>query len=383
MTWAYLLFGRGRFWDARPHLPCSDDPATWPRAAIIVPARDEASLLPRTLPSLLAQDYPGHAHVVVVDDQSSDGTGELARAIAASRSGRGLGLAVVEGRPRPPGWAGKPWALAQGVDHAMGAAQPPEWLLFTDADIAHPPGSLRRLVAAALGGGTVGVSLMARLSTATAWERLTMPAFVYFFAQIYPFKWVNDPMKGTAAAAGGCLLVQTDALRQAGGVAAIAGATIDDVALAKALKSAGYDIWLTLAGNGGPEQPPRVESLRSYPQLAEIWEMVARNAYTQLGYSKAMLAGTVAALSSIYLAPPALAAAGVASRKPAVALAGLGAWTAMAASYLPIARYYGASPATAIALPFTAGLYMAMTVDSARRHIAGKSNWRGRPLTAT
>jgi hopene-associated glycosyltransferase HpnB len=388
LTWAYLLGGRGRYWVPQPFLPGPKagarpvEPVNWPRAAIVVPARDEAALLPQTLPSLLAQDYPGHAHVVLVDDRSSDRTAELARSLAATKKGRCLGLAVLEGRPPPAGWAGKTWAMAQGVEHAMAAPEPPDWLLFTDADIYLSPGSLRRLVASALASSKAAVSLMARLSTRTAWERLLMPAFVYFFAQIYPFEWVNDPARETAAAAGGCLLVNTEALAEAGGMAAVAGAAIDDVALAKALSAAGYDLWLGLAGDGSPEQAPLVESLRRYPRLSDIWEMVARNAYTQLQQNPWALAGTVAALCSIYLAPPALGLAGVAARRPGTALAGLAAWTAMAASYLPTARYYRASPATAIALPFTAALYAGMTIDSARRHRKGASQWKGRALPA-
>ena len=393
-AWAYLLLGRGRYWQpltslpapqsqTRPRGPCGPgarrsperqperqparQPERWPRVAIVVPARNEAALLPHTLPTLLSQSYPGPAQVVLVDDQSSDGTAELARSLARQGGGRGLGLAVVEGEHRPPGWAGKPWAMAQGWAHALQAPEPPEWVLFTDADIAHPPESLRQLVLSALGSGKAAVSVMARLPTGTRWERLTLPAFVYFFTQIYPFRWVNDPGRETAAAAGGCLLVEADALAQAGGMGAIAGATIDDVAIAKALKASGYDIWLTLAGDGSPGQAPNVESARRYPALAGIWDMVARNAYTQLGYNPWALAGALTGLSALYLVPPLLVAVGLTAHKRATALAGLAAWAAMAASYLPTVRYYRAPPAGALALPFTCSLYMAMTLDSARR----------------
>jgi hopene-associated glycosyltransferase HpnB len=349
--------------------------------AIVVPARDEADLLPHTLPTLLAQDYPGPALVVLVDDRSTDGTADQARALADAAPSAKLDLRVVAGQPRPPGWAGKPWAMAQGAAAALGTTPRPEWLLFTDADIAHPPSSLRRLVEAASDDARSAVSLMARLSTDGIWERLLMPAFVYFFAQIYPFRWVNDRERGTAAAAGGCLLVEVRALAEAGGIGAIATSTIDDVALARAVKGAGFDIWLGLAGEGGADDAPRVESLRRYPRLAGIWEMVARNAYTQLHYNPAFLAGTVAGLGALYLSPPLLAATGLATHRPALATAGVAAWTAMTATYLPIVRYYGAPPASALALPFTAFLYAAMTVSSARRHRKGTSAWKGRPTT--
>jgi hopene-associated glycosyltransferase HpnB len=314
-----------------------------------------------------------------VDDMSTDGTASRARALAEAAPSPKLELRVVTGQARPTGWAGKPWAMAQGAEAAMEEVPRPEWLLFTDADIAHPSSSLRQLVEAASQDARSAVSLMARLSTASGWERLLMPAFVYFFAQIYPFNWVNDRQRRTAAAAGGCLLVETRALAEAGGVEAIATSTIDDVALAKAVKGAGFDIWLGLAGQGSPADAPRVESLRRYPRLGGIWEMVARNAYTQLRHNPAALAGTVAGLGALYLSPPLLAATGLATRRPALAAAGVAAWTAMTMTYLPIVRYYGAPPASALALPFTASLYAAMTVSSARRYKKGASAWKGRP----
>jgi hopene-associated glycosyltransferase HpnB len=373
--WASLLLARGRYWSTGTGLPpVQATPARWPAVAVIVPARDEAALLPQTLPSLLTQDYPGELRVVLVDDMSADGTADVARTISTRCR---VPLSVVDGAPRPPGWAGKPWAMAQGTQHALAQSPQPEWLLFTDADIRHPRSSLRQLVAAALAGRKEAVSLMARLHTSTPWEGLLLPAFVYFFAQIYPFSWVNDGRRRTAAAAGGCILVRTEALMAAGGPQVVAGSTIDDVALAKALKRSGQAIWLGLAGGPGA---PDVTSLRSYACLGDIWEMVTRNAYTQLRHNPAVLAGTVAALCSTYLAPPLIGIWGLARRRPRLALAGLGGWAAMTASYLPTARYYRAPPATALALPLTAGLYAAMTVDSARRHYRGSAAWKGRPL---
>lgn len=399
-VWAYLLTGRGRYWSTSVHLPPprgarqgaggpqgARPEEVWPDVAVVVPARDEALLLPETLPSLLAQDYPGHAWVVLVDDESTDGTASLAREIAAAGNGKGLGLSIVAGTERPPGWAGKPWAMAQGAAAALAAPRPAEWLLFTDADIYHPPSSLRELVAAALEGGRQGVSLMARLSARSGWERLMMPAFVYFFAQIYPFAWVNDVSRPTAAAAGGCMLVEVRALDRAGGVDAVAGRTIDDVALAKALKRSGSDIWLGLAGREGPGRCQvagagvDVESRRRYPAFGDVWEMVARNAYTQLGHSPIALAGTVGGLCSIYLAPPVLAVAGLAAKRRGLALAGLAAWSAMTATYLPVVRYYRLPPRAALALPFTAALYTAMTISSAwRYHVGGGAAWKGRGI---
>jgi hopene-associated glycosyltransferase HpnB len=376
VTWSYLGACRGRYWEVLDSLPAAPEPSSWPCACIVVPARNEAALLPHTLPTLLGQDYPGKASVVLVDDESTDATADIARAMAGHG---GLELKVVTGTARPRGWAGKPWALAQGVEHAMSGPEPPEWLLFTDADIAHPSNCLRRLVAAATGADKAAVSLMARLCTQTFWERLAMPAFVYFFAQIYPYSWVNDPSRRTAAAAGGCLLVRADSLRAAGGLERVRAATIDDIAIAKAVKSTGYDIWLGAAGDGTASKAPAVRSLRSWPGLAGVWDMVARNAYTQLGRKPAALAGALGGLFCAYLAPPLLASTGVALRRPRLALAGLAAWTTMAATYLPTIRYYRLRPAAALAMPFTALLYAGMTLASARRHYKGTSTWKGRP----
>lgn len=395
VVWAYLALARGRFWSTSGKLPKqggngdhgpaaaqestagNDRPRScqWPTVAIVVPARDEAAVLPVTLPSLLAQEYPGNAWVVLVDDQSSDGTGSLARQIAVGGAGTGLGLDVVTGQPRPPGWAGKPWAMNQGALRAARAARAPEWLLFTDADIVHPPSSLHDLLAAALDGEKDLVSLMARLSTASTWDRLLMPAFVYFFAQLYPFEWVSSDRHRTAAAAGGCLLANVAAMERARCMDAIASSTIDDVTFAKAMKRSGSRIWLGLAGSGGA---PLVKSVRTYGSLGSIWSMVARSAYTQLGHNPVALAATVAAMTTTYLAPPVLTAAGLVTGNRSMALAGGAAWATMTATYLPMTRHYGGPARRAAYLPLAAALYTAMTLSSARSHYRGGVTWKGR-----
>ena len=387
--WAYLLAGRGRWWAPPSRLPGDDqqrgpgqgeraqdeqDDSRWPAVAVIVPARNEAGMLPATFPALLAQDYPGPLQVVVVDDRSDDGTGLTARRLASSQpAGR---CTVIDGRPLPPGWEGKPWAMAQGWQEATKATPSPEWALFTDADIHHPSSSVRRLVSAARSDGRQALSLMARLSVQSGWERLAMPAFVYFFAQIYPFPWVNDWAKRTAAAAGGCLLAEAEALSRAGSLETIKGSIIDDVALARALKASGARLWLGLAGDGSPGTAPEVRSLRRYSHLRDIWHMVARSAYTQLRNSPMALAGAVTGLGAVYLSPPVMAVTGLRSGRRHLVGAGLLAWLAMAVTYLPVARYYRVGRWTAAALPFTAALYTAMTVDSARLHRQGRWSWR-------
>jgi hopene-associated glycosyltransferase HpnB len=354
-----------------------------------VPARDEAEILPAALPTLLAQDYPGSFAVTLVDDGSSDGTGELATRLG---DGAGRPVRVVRGAPLPSGWAGKTWAMAQGLEairdddargshatHRSGPA-PADYILFTDADIAWRPHALHDLVTAAETDDRDLVSQMALLRTETGWERAVVPAFVYFFAQLYPFRRVNRPGSRTAAAAGGCMLVRRRALDDAGGLAPIRGALIDDIALGQLLKRppARGRCWLGLTTD--------VRSVRPYRGLTELWNMVARSAYTQLRYSPLLLAGTILGLAWLYVVPPAGAIAGLAGltgrdgAAPVLcAAAGLAGWTLMAASFVPMLQLYGLSPLRAPALPLIAVMYAAMTADSARRHYAGRGGaWKGR-----
>lgn len=366
-AWGFLLLGQGFFWRTDQRLPPREAPSPWPSVAVVVPARDEAEMLPISLPSLLAQDYPGRAEIFLVDDSSTDGTGALARELA-DRFG-GLPLTVVSPPEPEPGWTGKLWALRHGIELAR--EERPDYLLLTDADIAHEPDSLRELVAAARTNGLDLVSQMARLRVATAWERLIVPAFVYFFAQLYPFRRVNKPGARTAAAAGGCVLLRTETAERARIPDSIRQAVIDDVSMARAVRGAGGRIWLGLA--------ERVDSVRPYPALSDLWRMVARSAYAQLLHSPLLLAGTVAGLAVVYLAPPAGVYAGLSGGDTPAGLLGGAAWAVMAGTYVPVLRYYRQSLWLAPLLPFTALLYLLMTVDSAVRHYRGRgAAWKGR-----
>ncbi|WP_406195859.1 glycosyltransferase [Kitasatospora sp. NBC_01560] len=365
LVWLWLACCHGMFWRTDVRLPPRRPPARWPQVAVVVPARDEAEVLPVSLPSLLAQKYPGRARVILVDDHSADGSGELAAALAAPG---GPGLTVTTPPPLPAGWTGKLWALRHGVELA---GPDPEYLLLTDADIAHGPDSLAELVAAAESNRLDLVSQMARLRVETGWERLIVPAFVYFFAQLYPFRRSNRPGARTAAAAGGCSLVRRDTLERIGGVAAIRGAVIDDVSLARLVKAGGGRTWLGLA--------EQVDSVRPYPRLAELWRMVSRSAYAQLRHSVPLLAGTVAGLALVYLVPPVATLAGLAAGRWTVAAAGGAAWALMTGTFLPMLRYYRQPAPAALLLPFTAALYLLMTVDSAVQHWRGRgAAWKGR-----
>ena len=384
-AWVYLVIAHGGFWLTGQRLPpagLGDDAPDggWPAVAAVVPARNEAESLPGTLPTLLGQDYPGEFRVFLVDDNSDDGTGGIAAGLGEKAAVDGAApLTVVQGQPRPEGWAGKVWAMSQGFAAATSAGPGPEYVLFTDADIAWGPHALRDLVRGAEGDDRVLVSQMALLRAETRWEQVIVPAFVYFFAQLYPFRKVSDPRSRTAGAAGGCMLVRRAALEGAGGLEMIKGALIDDVALGTLLKRNGGRTWLGLTTD--------VRSARPYPDLASLWHMVARSAYVQLRYNPLLLAGTLLGLLVLYVAPPAGAIAGLvglaagdgASASGLTAFAGLAGWALMTISYLPMLRYYGLSPLRAPALPLIAALYAAMTADSARRHYCGRAvSWRGR-----
>ncbi|MGA5583411.1 glycosyltransferase [Streptomyces thermodiastaticus] len=369
LAWLWLLLGQGFFWRTDVRLPPGrdPDPGDWPAVCVVVPARDEAAVLGESLPSLLAQDYPGRAEIVLIDDNSSDGTGELARDLA--RRHGGLPLTVDAPGEPPAGWTGKLWAVRHGVELAR--TRRPEYLLLTDADIAHAPDSLRRLVAAARAGGYDMVSQMARLRVESLWERLVVPAFVYFFAQLYPFRWIGRRGGRTAAAAGGCVLLRAETAERARIPEAIRHAVIDDVALARTVKRGGGHIWLGLAD--------RVDSVRPYPRLHDLWRMVSRSAYAQLRHNPLLLLGTVAGLALVYLMPPVALVAGAAAGSPATAAAGGAAWLVMIATYVPMLRYYRQPLWLAPLLPFTALLYLLMTVDSAVQHYRGRgAAWKGR-----
>ena len=340
----------------------------------IVPARDEAQLLPETLPAVLEQRYDGELRVVLVDDASSDGTAEVAREVAA-RSAGGRALQVIAGAATPQGWAGKVWALAQGVDAATGA----DWLFLTDADIAHGPEVLGRLVAIGEADDRDVVSVMAELSVETRWEQLLVPAFVYFFQMLYPFRRVSAPGP-TAAAAGGCMLVRAESLAASGGLAAMRQALIDDIALATQIARCGGRLWLGFSAD--------VRSIRRYPRLQDLWQMVARSAYTELGHSPVRLVGALAGLALLFAVPPialglglGLAATSSDERRPAAAavLAGGATWLLQAATYAPTVRMYRLHPAWSLALPAAGVLYGAMTASSALAHARGSGvAWKER-----
>ncbi len=375
--WVGLLGWRGQFWQADQQLEVVARELDWPLVCAVIPARNEAALLPATLRSLLQQDYPGSLSAILVEDQSTDDTANVARKVAQALD-KDSQLDVILGEPLPPGWSGKLWALEQGVRHAQKLTPPPEYLLLTDADIEHDEANLRQLVTKAKSEDLDLVSLMVRLRCESFWEQLLIPAFVFYFQKLYPFRWVNDPTNSTAAAAGGCILIRNQALNSIGGIEIIHQTLIDDCALAQAVKSNTHlehpvtgRIWLGLGS--------LTRSLRPYPSLASIWDMVSRTAFTQLNYSPWLLLGTLFGMTWIYLVPPMGTVLGILTGNWLLAIAGLAGWFLMTWAYLPTIRFYKCSPLFALCLPGISLLYTLMTLDSAWRHWQGRGGaWKGR-----
>lgn len=360
--WTYLLLFRGRFWLVRDESAPVGEAAP-ASVAVIIPARNEAAVIARTVLSILGQEYSGAVQLIVIDDHSQDDTAAVAAAAAAS-IGVSNRLTTVSADPLPPGWTGKLWALSQGLKIARDLQ--PDYFLFTDADIAHASDSIRALVSRAERDHLDLVSYMVRLSTSNTAEKWLIPAFVFFFLKLYPPAWIRDPHATTAGAAGGCILIRPSALERIGSIEAIRGEIIDDCALARRVKRGG-PIWMGLT--------PSTRSTREYSGCREIRCMIARTAYTQLNHSAGVLLGTVIGMMMIYIAPVTLLFTGN------LLAAGIGflAYVFMMAAYLPMLRFYGRSAFWAPLLPAAALFYVFATVESAAQFHRGTGGaWKGR-----
>ncbi|MDZ8108336.1 MAG: glycosyltransferase [Nostoc sp. DedQUE12a] len=394
--WLGLLCFWGQFWRLDQQLEVETLYTTSLQSVVcaVVPARNEAELIPISLRSLLLQDYPGSLDVFLVDDRSTDGTANFAEGVAYAL-GKSEQLHIISGEPLPPGWSGKLWAVEQGINSA--SLLTPDYYFLTDADIQHDVSNLRRLVAKAEQENLDLVSVMVRLRCESFWEKLLIPAFVFFFQKLYPFRWVNNPKNPTAAAAGGSILIRKEALERIGGIQVIRQALIDDCALAGAVKRGTGDWGLgtrkefSQSPIPNPQSPitsqgriwlglsTLTRSLRPYNSLATIWDMVARTAYTQLNYSPLFLLGTLVGMSLIYLVPPIGVILGVVLGNWEILFTGLFAWLLMTLAYYPTIRLYKCSFWLAFSLPAIAFLYTLMTLDSALRHWQGRGgNWKGR-----
>lgn len=360
-TWIYLTFFRGRFWRLSNHTIVHG--ATAPSVVVVVPARNEAAVIAESVASILGQQYAGQIRLIIVDDNSSDQTSEIAMGVSRRTEAEDR-VHLVSAPPLPAGWTGKLWALSGGLQEARKFQS--EYVLLTDADIAHSPDNISGLVARAQDGQFDMVSLMVKLHCQTFAERALLPAFVFFFFMLYPPAWIEHAHRRTAAAAGGCILIRSRLLDAIGGIESIRGELIDDCALAQRVKAVGGRVWLGVT--------TQTRSLRKYESWREIEHMISRTAFTQLRYSSLILLGTILAMSLTFLAPPILALAhGV------IRALGLASWLLMSMCFWPTLRLYRRSPLWACTLPLIAVFYMGATIHSAVLHWVGRGGlWKGR-----
>jgi hopene-associated glycosyltransferase HpnB len=348
--WLYLLLYRGRFWNMRDQSAPIETPPQR-RISVVIPARDEADTIAIAVHSLRKQPWPSELEIIVADDNSADDTARLAR---------DAGATVISAGPLQPGWTGKLWAVSQGVEQAL--ASDPDYILLTDADIEHAPDSIVSLVSRAEASRLDLASFMVRLHCDTTAERFLMPAFVYFFLQLYPPAWIARPESPAAGAAGGCILIRPSALARIGGIASIKAELIDDCALARAVKRGG-PIWLGLSST--------TRSLRVYETFSDVRSMIARTAFTQLRHSPLLLTGTVLGMLLTYAAAPGLVFYG----DGIAAALGSVTWLVMCATFIPALRFYRRPFWYAPLLPLIAGFYIFATLESALRYWTGAGGW--------
>ncbi|HEV7675737.1 MAG TPA: glycosyltransferase [Candidatus Angelobacter sp.] len=364
LIWAYLVLARGGFWRIYPAAPAAGSQTNPARIAVIIPARNEADVIGRAVRSLLQQAGDNTIHIFLVDDASADATAQAARNAATDEEQ--AHLTVIPGTPLPPGWAGKLWAIQQGIEHAANSG--PDFYLFTDADIQHAPDSVSTLVSIAQAGAYDMASFMVKLHCESVAEKLLIPAFVYFFFKLYPPAWIANPRRPEAGAAGGCILIRPEALAKAGGIEAIRQQVIDDCSLAARVKRAGGSLWLGASAT--------TCSIRPYEGFSGIGRMVSRSAFSQLRHSNLLLLLSMAGMAATYLLPPALVFAG-----HRIVPAGFGgiAWLLMFLTYLPVLRLYRLNPLWALALPVAAFFYVGATFHSAWKYWTGRGGeWKGR-----
>jgi hopene-associated glycosyltransferase HpnB len=363
VTWSYLILDRGAFWrtkSAQPH--ARDNAAISGSVVAVVPARNEAELVGPVVTSLLNQCVA--MSVVLVDDESTDGTAEVARR-ASEKAGKADALIVIQSKPLPAGWTGKLWSMHQGIERAR--ALNPTWLMLTDADVLHGAETVANLGLVASQGPYDLVSFMVKLHCESLPEKLIIPAFVYFFFMLYPPAWIRNTRRSTAGAAGGCMLVRAETLERAGGLESIRGAVIDDCSLARLLRQQGGRLWMGLTDQS--------QSLRRYETFSDVEHMVSRTAFNQLKHSSLLLLCTIAGMLITYLAPPLLL---LTRSRPSIFM-GAAAWAAMTITYSTIVRYYRLNPAWALTLPLAALFYLGATMHSAVKYWRGSGGeWKGR-----
>jgi len=371
IIWIYLILFRGNFWLCNKYLE-NLSLENQPQVTVIIPARNEAESISICVESLFNQNYQGIFNIILVDDQSQDKTAEIAEKIAVKK-GKENQLIIIKGENLPAGWSGKLWAMSQGVAWAKKHLKN-DYFLFTDGDIKHSANNLNQLLAKAEKNNLDLVSLMVKLRCESFWEKLLIPAFIFFFQKLYPFSLVNNPHEKIAAAAGGCILIRESALTRIGGIESLKEALIDDCTLASLVKKTlpiNHGIWLGLSDT--------TTSLRSYNSLTPIWDMVARTAFTQLNYSLWLLIGTILGMFITYFVPFFTLFFGLFTGNLLIILLSIITLFLMTLSYFPTVKFYQLPFFYSFILPIIALLYSFMTIDSAVRYWQGKGGkWKGR-----
>ncbi len=374
LLWLLFVLDRNRWWPSRwsLHLDAAGReprPGEHGEVAVVVPARNEASLLPRTLPRLLKQAR-WYRRLVFVDDRSTDHTASSARLLATGSEADAL-LHVERITEPEPEWTAKTYAMQRGYETAVRdwhGDPTRQWILFTEADILHPTFSIGRLVSKAGSENIDLLSVMVKLRARTFWEWLLIPPFVYFFQLLYPFQRVSAPGRGRAAAAGALILVRRSALEDAGGLEPLRARAVEDVALAQAVKSSGGKCWLGL--------DPDIRSLRTHDSYGEVREMVVRSAFERLGCHYVLVPIVWLALACLYVAPPLLAIYGALRLDPVIGVLGGLAWLIGTANYLPVVQYLGVPSGLSLTLPVAALIYAVMSTASAWRTLLGRHHDR-------
>ena len=355
VCWCLLILLPWRPWSVREKIETQgivDSAGTLSDITVLIPARNEGPYIRHTLNGLRAQSE--NLRIIVIDDQSADDTADKAKC---------CGALVLSGTAPPAGWSGKLWALEQGLREIR-----TPYTLLLDADIELAPGIVIELQQKARNENLALVSLMAEPPMKNFIERLLMPAFIFFFKLLYPFGLANKLTSRVAAAAGGCILVETQALRSVGAFANLHNALIDDCTLATHIKRSGLRIFIGLSRS--------VRSHRGYQDLKPIWEMVARTAFTQLRYSFVLLVSCTLIMISMFLAAP--LAFLLLPAQEAYIVCTL-AWMVMFITYMPTLIYYQRSPLWSLALPVIGTLYLGMTWTSALRYWRGeRACWKDR-----
>jgi hypothetical protein len=343
-----------------PAAPAGGRGEVAPPVSVLVPARDEAHRIGGCIASLVAQDVD--CEILVLDDGSTDGTAEVARAAAAGDPR----VRVLEGRPLPPGWLGKPHACQQLAEAAGG-----DVLVFVDADVRLAPGGIARAVALLDAAGLDLASPYPRQLADGLGLRLLQPLLQWSWLTFLPLRLAERGPTSMTAANGQLLAVRAPAYRAAGGHGAVRTEVIEDVALARAVKAAG--------GSAAVVDGTDLATCRMYADWAEARDGYRKSLWAAFG-SRPGAAAAGALLAWLYLAPPAAAAYGLARRRTDLVRSGAAGYGAAVAGRVVAARATGGRAGDALAHPASIVALLWLLAASWWGRINGTLSWKGRAV---